>query len=186
MAVFPFQSGIDWTLMAGDARDVARRLSAVSRTMADAGTGEVIVSIRRKMAGESRAPFHGRLIANVLRSRGHDPFEYEPAALAEAEAPFRSALAAAPGRAYETGSSQEAMVRAAIERMAEALAAAAIERIRAGRLGANDMTYARRKRRAIERRHPTITTEHGSPPPYGVWSGRFVAGIRARWRRGRA
>jgi ribosomal protein L39E len=56
----------------------------------------------------------------------------------------------------------------------------------AGGLGVGDESeYGKRKTRLAKAGRRDVTSEYGIPVPVGIRTGRFVEGIRSRWRRGR-
>lgn len=162
----------------------ARRAAAVRDTVAGAGVGEVVCSRRPKESWErgKRVP-HGSFIANLLRRQGHDPFAYPDDLARQARDTITSETQRAIERAWAEQRSEQDTVRAALLRAAEILATGTQERLRTGALGQSTGGYAKQKKRLVARGRGTA--DYGDPPPVGVLSGRFAAGIRARWRLGR-
>ena len=235
-------------------------LRAIRQTLKHLGTGEVVVSKRKKLAherGQKRRPLrdpsipagifsrrvtwvtgmngarqrdtflrdargriqyeaytikvmHGRAIANFLRSKGHDPFDYKADATAFANRLVMRGLRRAQQVAWGSANQERRIVRNSLEGAAQYLADWARSNIIEGHLGQKrplrvarhvaergvssaDLRVAsaatvigRRstKARALVRAG-FWTDRYGLPPPYGIATGRFVEGIRGRWRLGR-
>lgn len=186
-----FSLQLDLSQLDKDISQLERSLEAIGKTLAVHGRGEVIAGRRRKMAHERRNVRLGREgvrtlggahIANFLRAKGHDPFKYPTADWMAVQQGIDSEVAGAIAIAYHTKRPQTDRVRRAIIGAAMDLAELARDRITSGQLGENTKKSARRK--AILANMGIATRRYGSPPPYGVLTGRFVESIRWRWRRG--
>ncbi len=167
-----------------------KRLTAIRRTMQETGEGEVLVSRRIKVPGDTQRAVHGRAIANIMRTRGKDPFEYPGHVRDTAERLVKRGVTTAREKAYRQGRSRRRDVRNTLEGAAQFLADWARINIQRGGLGQKPRRrkWTDRQVRAYwrsEARRRRATTRYGNPPPYGVRTGQFVKGIRARWRRGR-
>ena len=171
---------------------VSRRLAAVSETVQRSGIGEVLTSIRKKMSHERASKkqgrpavqvLHGRAIANFLAAKGNDPFRYPLRDLNLVQNHLAKGVDGAIDRADRTAKPQTRMVRKVLEDASKQLAAVAQREIRSGRLGQNTMGYRGKKVRLT--RAGIGTALYGTPAPYGVLTGRFIAGILHRWRQGR-
>ena len=174
---------LDTRMLRRTARDAANRHKSVRITFKGAGTGEVLVSKRRKLPWEKRRAIHGKAIANMLAAKGHDPFSYPDDVVEESQETISTTYQRAIRRAFRLKRHQLPMIREALRQEAERLAEIARDRVISGKVGRNPPEYRKRKARLVERGR--ATGEYGTPPPYGVLTGRFVAGFRARWRRGR-
>lgn len=183
---------VDKQLMRRDIRKVNKRFQAVSDTLQNTGTGEVLTSKRKKMPHErasrkkgrkSQRVLHGRAIANILREQGRDPFVIHSQDEAQVYAIVDRGVLDAIDKAKKTSESQRDLVIEAITDGAEKMAEVAILRIEQGRLRPNRDGWKKRKSALMK---PGIaTSEYGTPPRPGVFTGRFIRGIRHRWRQGR-
>ena len=172
---------IDRGMLNRTVRNTVGRFKSMKITLKSPGTGEVVVSRRKKYPGERRKPLHGRAIANLLAKLGHDPFKYPDHIVAAIDQEVAEEISDALEDAFRARHHRRQRVRDALLIGARKLAEFARWRIEQGLLA--PMTEDRAKRKRWRRNK---TTRYGDPPPYGIVSGRFVEGIRARWRRGRS
>lgn len=175
---------IDWRKYGQGLVTEIRRTIAVRMTVAGGGVGEVVCSARKKMSWErgTKVP-HGAMIANILRNQGHDPFDYPADLAAQAHDLIEHATQQAVSDAWDTARDQSARVRTALTEAAELLANTTAQRIKDRALGDSVGKYEKRKAIMVNRGRGS--SDYGRVPPVGVLTGRFVDGIRARWRRGR-
>ena len=174
---------LDSELLRRTTRDAAGRAKSVRITLRYAGTGEVLVSRRRKESWESGRAFHGKAIANRLAARGHDPFAYPQEVAAEVSGEIARQTTRAIEGAWRSRRHRLQTIRTAVRQGAEFLSTWARQNIERGQLGENTARYRAIKHNLIRRGR--ATGRYGDPPPFGVLTGRFLEGIRARWRRGR-
>lgn len=176
---------IDTRALYQTAHRQALKYRAVALTLSNPGQGEVVVSARKRMITDppGRA-MHGKFIANFLTSKGHDPFDYPVPVIRHAEGELSARTSALELQAFRTGRHTTKDLREALEAAAAELAAWAVENIAKGGLGENTERQARAKA-TLGRARAGVTAIYGVPPPYGIRSGRFIGGIRARWRIGR-
>jgi len=200
------QISVDVTTLRRDIMGVARGMESTRQTITDVGYGAVLASRRvlsdeeksarladkraRKAAGEIGArvarKVEGWDIANFLASQGHDPYEYPPEDVEFVGKSIEEEVAESIEEAYKTGKSQKPRVVLVLTAAARHLQEAAQTQIKEGKLGTNTVGYRGQKTRRARgdvnpRRKQSavpITTKYGIPPPYGVYSGRFIEGIR--------
>ena len=173
---------LDIDLLRSDVRKEKKRFDALAQTVSESGEGEVVVSKRQKMANEKGRPAHGRLISNALAAKGIDPFDYPPDVQARIEEKIAQAVQKALDQAASTSRPQDEAVRKALEDAAKELAEWVVQNIGRGGLGSSTGRYAEYKSRLVKA--GIATSEYGDPPPRGVLSGRYIKGIRYRWRKG--
>lgn len=183
---------IDERILARDIEKANARLKAVSDTVTEAGVGEVVVSKRPKLPHErankrkgraGQRTLHGRAIANMLRRRGHDPFVYQRNRARRIEKFTQDSIYKAIEKAEKTSQSQKRRTRRIVTETARRYSILAVTQIRTGQLGKNQGRYRAVKAGMV--RGGIATSKYGVPPPYGVLTGRFIKGIRHRWRLGR-
>lgn len=174
---------VDWRRLSGDLLQQRQQFEAVAATVRDGGVGEVVVSARKKIPEEKgKKVLHGRDIANLLRRIGHDPFAYPDSVSREAQRFIAEQTNAAVMKAWENVRSYSDQVKAVLYAQAEELATWAAENIAAGGLGKSVGRYGKRKAILANQGRRGVTKKYGSPPPVGVYTGRFLDGIRSRWR----
>lgn len=175
---------LDTALFRRGVRDVLRRYRAMRRTLDSSGGGEVLVSQRKKLPWEKRKPLHGKAVANMLAASGRDAFAYSASAAADASRIVAEAIRRSLETSWTRGQAGTSVVKEGLLKAAEGLAAWAAADVKAGGLGTNTEGTEKLKRRLVEQ--GKATAAYGAVPPLGIRTGRFVEGIRARWRRGRA
>ena len=175
-----FAFSVDWRVFSSDLDLVSGRLQAIRDTVAATGTGEVVVSARKKLPGEKAKAIHGMMVANLLRKIGHDPFDYPADVAAEVEEFISTEIEELVQIAYRTGRPQRSAAQRVFMAAATELAKAATNRVETGGLGETVGDYGRYKAR--RRKAGTLPPESKY---VGIKTGRFVAGIRPRRRRGR-
>jgi hypothetical protein len=196
----------DVKTMRRDILGVFMGMAAMRQTVSDTGYGAVLASRRKLTAAERSARLEDRRqrraagdaaarmtrqiqgwdIANFLASQGHDPYEYPPEDTEFAAKSVEEEIGEAIEDAYRTGRSQKQRIIRVLTAAAAHLEEAAREQIATGKLGTNTAGWrsakARRAQRDPSPRRQSVvpvTTEYGIPPPYGVYSGRFIKGIRS-------
>lgn len=183
---------IDTDLLKSTIRRNNLRYKAIIETLKRSGMGEVITSKRAKMPHEraskrkkreGKKVVHGRLIAWILKKSGHDPFEYDRGALSEAMEIINRGVVHAIDKAADTSKDESAIIKAALLEMTDVLVNDVFERVTQGKLGRNRQRTIRRKKQMVK--DGIATTEFGNPPPFGVLTGRFIKGVRRRWRQGK-
>lgn len=181
---------INTNALNGSINYVKSGLEAISKTIEPHGRAEVVTSRRVRLPFErankrkgitGAVVVGGHHIANFLRSKGRDPFKLPQNQLNEVVNAIEEEIVDAVSDAARTARPQTDRVRRVLIAGAEELARDARRNIELGGLGVNASKYIGSKARFV-RRHGLI--KHGVPPPYGILSGRFVDGIRHRWRRG--
>ncbi len=172
---------LDTATLRRTTNETIKRLRAMRTTVERAGAGEVLVSRRRKIAGEKGRAIHGRAIANMLADRGKDPFDYDRAVLESTARTVATGTAHAIQQAWKTGLAQQGDIRELFTAAAQDLADWAHSHLVAGGLGGVAASTRRRKLKLA--RQGLI--EHGAVDILGIRSGQFVAGFRARFRAGR-
>ena len=181
-----FAFTIDWDRFAKDLRRSSKQLEAIVDTTANTGVGEVVVSARKKFREErGKKVMHGRFIANMLRSNGHDPFDLPDTTVREVQQIVGDEIEELIVRAYRTGRPQSSAVQRVMRAGADHLAREIVRRVTTGQLGRSVGRYGKRKAILANQGKLHVTKQYGNPPPVGVFSGRFVRGIRHRWRLGR-
>ncbi len=170
------------TLNPDDLQRLLSPVAAMQETVLNAGRGEVVTSIRKKMPGEKRKAPHGAAIASFLKVRGHDAFDFPPDIVDKVLARVMSAADKALGYAAKTGRAQPAGIQEALREAAEDLAEWARENIEKGGLGENTGRYAKRKKSLTYA--GVYDSSHGHPGPRGWATGRFARGIRGIWKLG--
>ena len=173
---------LDVDLLRSDVWLEKKRLAAIAKTVTDSGEGEVIVSMRKKMPHEKKRAAHGRIVTNYLAAKGIDPFDYPPGVQKVIEDRIAQEVQKALDVAAKTSRPQDEEVRKALEDAAEWLAAWAKDYIEKGGLGPSTGKYGKFKSRMVAA--GIATGEYGDPPPRGVLTGRYVKGIRHRWKLG--
>ena len=157
--------------------------AAIRETLRLQGSGETINSRRKKRPGEKKKPMHGRFISWFFREKiGIDPFKLEGGDYETVLDAMTRAMVKALDDAYTTGLTQEAAAKHALLMAANEWAKAVQKRIKAG-LGTPSAKSVIVKR--VLQKYGRIGTKYGSPPPMGIKTGRWVEGIRGRWRQGR-
>lgn len=207
------QISIDVDRMMRDIKENQDAFKAMRNSTDQIGYGAVMTGHRRgsaaqrerrrqdirdiRAAGVRRAaPFAFRImtgwgIADFLRKKGTDPFEYPTDEVTFVATSMEEEIGEALDDAYRTGRPQLHRIRRVLEAAAEHLRNVSKAEIAAGNLGKNTPRYAFRKQlRAEGRSGPwatgdagdrglrSATSEFGLPPPYGVLSGEFIKGIR--------
>lgn len=157
-------------------RECARRIKAVRQSVEKPVAGEVLVSRRTKLAGERGRAAHGKLIANAFASIGRDPFAYPPSVADRARRGMSDAMRRAIDQAMATGRAQTSYLKARLGAVAMGLALWARQHLLSGGLGQVAVSTAKAKARLA-----AIGVIPGrNIRTYGVRSGRFADGIRAR------
>ena len=165
-------------------------VAAIEETLDPGGRAEVLTSQRKHMGHEKQQPPHGKAIAGFLRWRGHDPFQLPPAESARIGQFVTSEINDAMDRVKRSGRPEKDAVRRALIAGAMEAKDLVVAQIAEGRLGTKKLGGGRRRAWQMSRLRALaaagrLDATWGIPPPYGVWTGRFVRGIRWRWRRGR-
>ena len=154
-------------------------LQAVASTLATGWTGAVVTGPRKpQLFWESSPPEHGRVVAASLKAMGADPFYLPPSAVAQARGYLRTAHSRAVQEARRTGRDKSLVIRAGVEKGAKFLVAFVKYRIVGGYLGTNSAYTKAMKSWAIAQ--GWISSQYGNPPPFGIFSGRFLASIKSR------
>jgi hypothetical protein len=186
-----FRVYIDERIIKGDVRRLNRGWQAMRRTVDNMGFGVVVTSARKKIKGEKSKQLHGRAIANILRDRfGKDPFDYDHGFLKRTGDGLAIEVETAMGDAYRMQSHQTDRIKKALTVAAENMAAEAQQGVESGKLGEKKIPGGTARKSYIARMHRLanrgfVTRRYGLPPPFGIRSGRFVAGIRGVWKLGR-
>lgn len=176
---------IDIAKLRRDCAAVEGALEAMVSTEQGAGEGWVVTSMRRKLRSERQRAVHGRVIAAMLRKEGHDPFAYPESVRGEVMEIISVEGEEALSDAWRTGRPQAQRMKRLMTAAAAHCAEWVRHNITSGGLkpGRTAPVWVRRiyKQRAAR---GLVTLAYGNPPPYGVRSGRFVAGIRGVWNSG--
>lgn len=186
------QVGIDTHVLGRSLRDLDQRFEVLIESVDPHGRAEVVTSKRTKMPHEranrrqgrraTKAPA-GHHIANFLRAKGRDPFDLLDEDWNEVEEFLTGEMETIFVRAFRTRRPQRQAIKQVLIAAATHLAEAAQEHIRSGGLGRNTRGQIRKKLRYVAKGW-TMRGQGGRVPPYGILTGRFVAGIRCRWRQG--
>lgn len=148
------------------------------------GMGETITSRRKKNEYEKKQPQHGRVISWLFRTKaGVDPFSLEGEDFDKINRQLEDDITEALIFAYISGSPQPDRIKQALAKAAQFWAEAVQDRIESGYLGEN-----RKKAKTLKEnlaKYGYITSEYGVPAPRGIRTGRWIEGIRHRWRQGR-
>jgi hypothetical protein len=120
----------------------------------------------------------------MLRAQGHDPFAYPASEVTREDAQLTRGVLSTLSAAYRARRTQAQAMKALILATSQAFADWSIAALKEGRIGSNSKGVAAIKKRLIKQ--GILSSKYGDPPPYGVRTGRFLEGIRARWRRGTA
>ena len=122
------------------------------------------------------------LVATMLRREGGDIFEVPPDMAAHIEQSIARDIKAEMHRAAQTKTNRRAQIRKILREAAKDLLAALIKRVERGNVKKNAPGYAHRKLLS-QRRGGRVTREYGMPAPWGVRTGRFIAELKAGWRK---
>lgn len=179
-----FELGVDMALFRRGIIRLGRGYKSVRETIRKQGIGETINSRRKKEAPEKRKPDHGRAIAWMFRTKfGKDLFKTSGEdfnrVLNELVDDYQNAIE----KAFDDESGQNSNVKRALLIAAQEWAMAVQDRLEGGYLGPNKKRAKAKKEGLIKA--GLISAEYGTPPPRGIRSGRWLRGIRGRWRQGR-
>lgn len=181
---------VDTSTFNSGIRATTRGLAAMQATLSQTGEGEVLTSRRRKLPGEKGRAMHGRGVANILRTLGHDPFGYPQSVEQQVGDFVARETDTALEQAWRMGVHRREVIKRALERGADDLATWAADNIKRGGLGQKKIKARGNTRAMIIGRMRRLvsngvwTDKYGFPPPYGVRSGQFVDGIRSTWKLG--
>lgn len=165
---------------------------AVTETIKRSGMGQVITSKRKKpraMKMPAKRFLHGQAIANILRKKGKDPFKYDPVVYKEVTDIVEGETKEIIEDAWKSKRPQTQRTKVLLRAAAQELADWAQDNIKKGGLGkkkkgrVKEASFKRRFQRLAAR--GIVPKEYGLPPPYGIFTGEFVKGIRATWKLGR-
>jgi hypothetical protein len=170
---------ITFHIDAGDLSAFIKSNDSARDTMFNAGRGQVTVGRRKKLPGERIKAVHSMHIANIMRKNGRDPFRYTPAALQEVNGFLAEELGEAMFDAMMTGRPQNDRVKRTLVAAAIHLSESASDEIKAGRLGKNTRGVKGRKTRMVKA--GKISGRYGTPPPYGINTGRFIESFGGGW-----
>lgn len=180
---------INRQVLSEDIRKVIAELEAVGESLDPRGRAEVICSRREKLPWERRSKRKGRtgkavvsgwVIADQLAKHGTDPFALPPGKVTYVTEFLADEIGDAAERAFKSGRPEREAVKRALYAASEELAEMVREYITSGGLGANGAKWARRKERLVAAGYGL--RKYGLRR--GIWTGRFLNGIRHRWRRG--
>lgn len=157
---------------------------AVKETVRVSGYGETINSRRKKNEWDNRKPVHGRVISWYFRTHFRvDAFEMSGPEFHEILADMVKTCEEAIDEAYRKERPQHEKIRRALTLAAQSWAIEVQDRIEAGRLGVN--TKDRKAKKEALVKAGVFPSRYGQRPPKGIGSGRWVEGIRGRWKLGR-
>jgi len=122
-----------------------------------------------------------RTAAN-LRRAGGDVFEIPREMADHIASKLATAVKAQMHIAARTETNRRKQIRKILRTAGKDLAAAIIKRIIRGNVREKSAAYLKRQVESQER-GGYITTKYGSPPPWGVASGRCVEEIKGGWRK---
>lgn len=162
-----------------DVLRVSRSLKAVKLTITKPGQGVVMVSKRNKEPWEKRKAPHGRAIANFMKKHGKDPFDLNPNDVAKASKIVEIEIERSIDVAVRTGRAQKQLVKDALIKAVTFLAQIAKESLIRGRF---IQSKKLEKIKLSSMKRGRCSTSYGSPPPYGIRTGRFLNGIRGSWK----
>ena len=187
---------VNYVEMMAAIQKVKSGFSAISGTVNDPGHVRILTSRRamtpaeKKYRREERARakrlknprlrpgphVQGWNISNVLKKKGTDPFKYTDSVLREVRDMMSELIQDAINDAWKTNRPQKARIRQILEAGARELVDDVKDRVMTGKLGRNDHGYMWRKLRLYD--SGVLPTKYGRPPPYGIFSGRFIEGVR--------
>ena len=156
---------------------------AVRETIRVQGVGETITSRRKKEKWEKKRAKHGRFISWYFRRKGIDLFIPNGRAFQAIQDQYIANIDDALTLADKTGKPQPSMIRDALRWAAQEWAEAVQDKIKSGGLGRNVDKVRQRKTMMVKM--GMLPDKYGTPPPRGISTGRYVEGIRGRWRQGR-
>ncbi len=181
--------GINKEVLSEDVRKLIAELEAVGESLDPHGRAEVVCSRREKLPWERRSKRKGRsgkpvvagwVIADMLAKQGTDPFKLPPGKVSYVTDFLAEEIGEAADRAYKSGRPERETVKRALFAASDELARLVREHITSGGLGENGMKWERRKARLIAAGYGL--RRYGIKR--GIWTGRFLDGIRHRWRQG--
>ena len=157
---------------------------AIRETIRVQGMGETLNSRRKKDELDSKKPRHGREISWLFRTKaGVDVFAQTGADFDAILDMMTREMMKAVTDAFRTERQQANDMKRLLLKAAQLWAEAVQDRIEAGYLGQN--TKANRERKSALIKYAGLTAEYGNPAHRGIRSGRWLRGIRGRWRQGR-
>lgn len=157
---------------------------AVRETLRLQGTGETINSRRKKEPYENKKPQHGRFISWFFREKlGVDPYDTSGDDFAKILDDLVKDYEEILSDAFRDEDAKRLRMKVALLAAAETWAESVQNRVKSGKLGTCKDRANSIKKAMIKA--GMISSKHGSPPPRGIRSGRWVDGIRGRWRQGR-
>jgi len=180
---------INHHVLSDDIRKLIAELEAVGESLDPRGRAEVICSRREKLPWERKSKRKGRagkrvvagwIIADMFVRLGADPFALPPGKVNYVTEFLATEIGDAAERAYKSGRPERESVKRALYAASEELARLVREYIKDGGLGSNGDKWGRRKARLIAAGYGL--RRYGFRR--GIWTGRFLNGIRHRWRRG--
>ena len=185
-----FIISIDSKQLERDVRATNKGLEAARLTLRNSGVAQVLVSRRKKIRGEKRKPLHGRAIANILRSKGADPFDFPKDLENEISTGLLEELNESISVAFETARPQSSRMQRAVKGAGVLLADWSVENLKSGGLGNRKIPTGKNRDKYFKRMQSLVsrglvTSKYGFPPPKGIYSGRFIEGIRPLWKLGR-
>jgi len=164
-----------------DADKFKNGLSAIGITLVKSGRGEIIVSKRTQRDDERSAPVHGKGIANMLAKKGGDVFRVDKHVERTAFRDLEHGWRRISLHAMRTGVPQQRHLRMLLRDVTQDVTREVVEGLVQGRGNRKKSSkYAAKLRSMAERGATFIDTTYGNPPPWGVKTGRFVEGIKAR------
>lgn len=158
-----------------------KAMEIMAKRLARVGQGQVITSKRVKEPWEKGRQAHGHLIGIMLQKQGYEPWSYEGRLLDDIQDQVSNQVSILMIESAKRRRSQNPTpVVQTIKSGAEQLAEAARKQIIAGKLGANSKKLRGIKLSYIKRGR--ATSKYGTPPALGIRTGRFVEGIRHRYK----
>jgi hypothetical protein len=163
---------------------------AYVKTLKKAGHGIVFIGRRKKIRAEKRKPPHNKLIYHVMKKNGMDPFDYPMDVVNRVQREIDKQTMKALIIAFETGVSQEKLVRIALFLAAGELTSWVQRFMGKGGFGKRTLPTDKKKRSVAifrfkrDQGRGLMTKKYGGIPPKGIYSGRFVESIVPKWRKG--
>lgn len=168
-------------------KHMERGIMAVRTTLYRTGRGEIVVSKRKQAPGERSAPVHGKAIANMLAKKGGDVFVPEPYVERHAHEDLEAVVYDVFDHAMRSGNPQHARLRNVVKKVTEDVLRSLLENIATGREPRRKSPrYAAKLKSMAARGASFVDTRFGLPPPWGIKTGRFFDGIKARLGRSKA
>lgn len=178
---------MDMTRWHRAARHMVAGISAFRETIYRTGRGEIVVSKRNPYGFEKSRVVHGKAIANMLAAKGGDVFIVDPQVERDAYYRLEGVVHRIIELAIASGRPQHRLLRKVMREVTQEVLRSILENIAQGRTPKEKSAkYAAKIKSMSERGYGAIDNRFGMPPPWGVKTGRFFDGIKARMGRSKA